>query len=430
MDVTTENNLPSTARAGSRTSYRVLHVLDHSWPILSGYSIRSQSLVDAQKRLGHRPHVLTGPLHELDDQASRDLVRQDVMYTRTPLGRGRRVIAGRWPVAREALVVRLLRRRILALLEHNEFDLIHAHSPALCGLAAAQAAKRKNLPFVYEIRAFWEDAAVDQNKTRSTSLRYRASRHLEHRVARRADGVVGIATSILDELRERGLPGEKLFHISNGVDATRFTPQPRDERLAAELGLRGEPVFGFIGSLYRYEGISWLVPALAQLWACGLKLRVLIIGDGEDMPEIREAVRAAGAADYISLLGRVPHEQVQRYYSLMDVMIYPRRSVRLTELVTPLKPLEAMAQAKTVLASGVGGIRELVEHEQTGLLFRSEDRVDFCRQAERLIADSTLRRDLAERGRQYVLREKDWQVVGRKYEAVYGSAMERHRARG
>ncbi len=410
----------------------MLHVLDHSWPILSGYSVRSRYLAAAQLQTGQRPRILTGPLHQLDDLSATDVVVDGVPYARTFLSGefSRRAILGRWPLAREAAVVNLLRRRILALLEREPVDVIHAHSPALCGVAAWQASMRCAVPFVYEIRAFWEDAAVDQRRTTRHSPRYLLSRSLEGFVSRRAHAVVGISSYVLDDLRARGIRSEKLFHVPNGVSADRFQPLPRDAQLAGELGLDEKPVLGFIGTMYGYEGVAWLVRAAAELRRRGSLFQLIIIGTGEDLAEAERAVREAGPADYIHVLGPVPHEQIDRYYSLADVMIYPRRRIRLTDLITPLKPLEAMAQSKAVLGSDVGGIRELIRHEETGVLFQAESVEDFCRQAERLIRDGDWRRRLGERARQSILEEKDWKILIRRYESVYEAAIRDARASG
>jgi glycogen synthase len=416
----TETQLAGMEFACGR-QYRVLHVLDHSWPVLSGYSVRSRSLLKAQLQNGLKPHALTGPLHQLDDAQAADITVDGLPYERTPLSGALRrpALAGGWPLLRELAVVSLLRNRIFRLIDSKSFDIVHAHSPALCGLAAWQAANSRGIPFVYEIRAFWEDAAVDQKKTRQQALRYRATRRLESYVVERADAVVGIAGHILEDLKARGVASEKLFHISNGVDAEWFDPLPRDTALANKLGLGKEPVLGFIGSLYHYEGISWLVGAVAELRRRGVACRLMVLGDGEDTAAIQAAIRKHAAEDYISPMGRVAQDQVPRYYSLMDVMVYPRRSTRLTELVTPLKPLEAMAQGKPVLASAVGGIRELVQHEETGLLFKPESVDDFCQQATRLLEQKSLREQIAHRARQKALGEKEWKAVARGYEAVY-----------
>jgi PEP-CTERM/exosortase A-associated glycosyltransferase len=420
--------LRENAPAKTVRPLRVLHVLDHSWPVHTGYSIRSLHLIAAQHRLGLRPQVLTGPLQIVDDPGAVETVVENINYRRTPF-RGRFsewAISRRRPILREAAIVRLIRNRILELMEDDPVDMIHAHSPALCGLGALQAARSKNIPFVYELRAFWEDAAVDQNKTSTRSLRYRLSQKLEDYVAHRADAVVGISQSILDELKKRKTDSAKLFHVPNGVDTEKFSPVSRDECLAAKLGLGNEPVLGFIGSLYRWEGVAWLVHAVADLRRRGTACRLLIVGDGEEMPAVAEAVRELNAGDFIHILGRVSHDEIERYYSVIDVLVYPRHSIRLTELVTPLKPLEAMALGKAILGSDVGGIRELVESEKTGILFRADNVEDFCAQAKRLLAQTDLRRKLGEEAREFILREKDWKVLAQRYIDIYDYAICNH----
>jgi PEP-CTERM/exosortase A-associated glycosyltransferase len=404
---------------------RVLHVLDHSWPVHTGYSIRSLHLVAAQYRLGLRPRVLTGPLQLVDEPESADTVVESISYRRTPYSGSfsEWAITHRLPLFRDAAVVQLIRNRILELLESEPVDIIHAHSPALCGLGALLAARSKKLPFVYELRAFWEDAAVDQNKTSTRSLRYRLSQKLEDYVVHRADAVVGISQSILDELKKRKTDAARLFHVPNGVDVEKFSPVSRDENLAAKLGLGSGPVLGFIGSLYRWEGVAWLVRAVAELRRHGTACKLLIVGDGEEMPAVREAVRELNAGDFVQILGRVPHDEIERYYSVVDVLVYPRHSIRLTELVTPLKPLEAMALGKSILGSDVGGMRELVESEKTGILYRADNVQDFCAQAKRLLAQPNLRRKLGEEALEFILREKDWKVLAQRYIHIYDSAI-------
>jgi len=404
---------------------RVLHVLDHSWPILSGYSVRSRDLISAQHRLGQEILVVSGPLQQVDNPASVDTIVDDVQYFRTPAAGviARLALSKRWPILREWYTVRLLRKRILQLIQTHNIDIIYAHSPALCGLAALQAARAKNLPFIYEVRGFWEDAAVDQQRTTKSSLRYRATRALETYVARQADAIAAIAQPMLQDLAARNISSTKMFCVPNGVDAQRFSPVPRDPELAAQLGLTGAPVLGFFGSLYRYEGVSWLMRAVAELRARGIPLQVLVIGRGEEEQAIRAAVRDYDLADVVKLIDHVPHDQIKRYYSVVDVMVFPRLSIRLTELVTPLKPLEAMALGKPVLASSVGGHRELIEHDFNGLLFRPEDVGDFSVQAMRLINDPGFREQLGNSGREYVQQKKDWSILAREYGRIYEFAL-------
>ena len=400
----------------------VLHVLDHSWPVLSGYAIRSRNLISAQRVIGESILVVTGPLHELDDPTATDVFVDEVEYLRTPI-KGRFTQAAlrqRWPLVREHEVVRALRNRLLEITRTYPVRILYAHSPALCGLAGLQAARKRGLPFVYEIRAFWEDAANQDGAGASSLLwRSRLTHGLETYVARNADAVAAIAKPMLDDLKTRGISSNRLFHVPNGVDTARFEPGNRDENLAHELGLVDRPVFGFFGSLYRYEGVSWLIRAASQLRSRGHRFSVLIIGRGEDQAAIADAVRECDASSYVRSLDHVSHEQISRYYSVLDISVYPRRSLRLTELVTPLKPLEAMALGKPVLASAVGGIRELVEDGNTGLLFEPENIADFCRQAERMIVSPALRDSLSERGRNFVVRERAWSVLSQRYRQIY-----------
>ena len=409
---------PDACRVGA---YRVLHVVDESLPLVSGYAIRTKGITHAQMALGNAPVVLTGPTHQFRDPAAKNTIIDGVPYVRTPTPKRlyRSAIQRRWPVARELAIISLFRRSISRLLDSERFDVVHAHSPVLNGLAALQAARSRKIPFVYEIRAFWEDAAVDQGKTTTRSLRYFATRHLEKHILEKADAIVGIAGGILDDLRSRGVNADKLFHVPNGVDTEKFQPISRDAALSAKLRIGDVPVLGFIGSLFGFEGVSWLVRAAAELHRRGARFKLLIVGHGEDADAVRKAIADQDADNYVLFVGKVPHAEIQNYYSLTDVMVYPRRSIRLTELVTPLKPLEAMAVGRAVLGSSVGGIRELVNDENTGLLFAPENVEDFCRQASRLISDADVRHRLAQKGREAVLKERTWTKNAARYDDVY-----------
>ena len=406
---------------------RVLHVLDHSWPVLDGYCQRSRSIVRAQRELGFEPTIVTGTAQEFDDPQPSEIVLDSIRYHRTSIGGGLRgyVIRKRIPLMRELCAVQRMRSRIQSLLSETDFGIVHAHSPALCGLAAAQAAKARGIPFVYEIRSFWEDSAVDQGKTSHMSLRYRLGRFLETRVASQADAIVGISHAIVNDLKSRGVPPSKLYHVPNGVDAARFTPLQKDVALAADLGVNGIPTLGYIGTLFPWEGIPWLVRAAAQLYRSGFNFRLVVIGDGMAAGEVRRAIEECDASSFVKFLGRVPHEYIERFYSVMDVLVYPRRKARVTEMVTPLKPLEAMALGKAVLGSSVGGIRELIQPERNGLLFQVENMEDFCREASKLLGDAALRSRLGQEARRAVQEEKDWSALARRYQDVYNHVVRR-----
>jgi len=291
-------------------------------------------------------------------------------------------------------------------------------------MAALRVARRRAIPFVYEIRAFWEDAAVGNGTGRAGSLKYRMTRALENHVVKAADSVMTICHGLRDDLIARGFAPGRIGIVPNGVDLELFgDPPARDDRLAAGLGLGREdsrgPVIGFIGSFYDYEGVDDLIAAMPEVLAAHPDARLLLVGGGPAAERLERQARGSPASDAIRFIGRVPHHEVQRYYALADIMAYPRKSSRLTELVTPLKPLEAMAQGRLVAASDVGGHRELIADGITGMLFEPDDPPACAAALSSLLA----RRDdwgrLRNAAKEHVRNKHDWACNVRRYQDVY-----------
>lgn len=389
---------------------KILHVLDHSLPIGSGYSYRSRSIVTAQKRLGLEPVALTSP-KQGSDHDGRELV-DGIPHYRT----GR--TGGRLPFARELLLMLRLASRIIRVARTEGSELIHAHSPSLNGLPALWAGRRLGLPVIYEVRTFWEDAAVNNRTFAEGSVRYRVSRALETVVLRRAHRVVAICEGIRSEVLSRGIPPGCVAVVPNGVGAEWLEPRARATDLAVRLELSAGPVFGYIGSFSRYEGLPFLIEAFPELLARLPGARLLLLGGGRDEQAVRAAARQAGSA--VLMPGRVPQERVRDFYTLVDVFVLPRRRIRLTEMVTPLKPLEAMAMGIPVLASDIGGHAELVSDGETGLLFKAESPESLVEQAGRLGRDPALRAQLGAGGRRWVETERTWERIVARYLPIYG----------
>lgn len=400
---------------------RILHVLDHSVPLQSGYSFRTLAILEHQRRRGWETFHLTSPKHYA---ATGDLERVGgYEFYRSPAAGG---LGARLPVVNQALVVRNLAKRLEQVVEEVAPDVLHAHSPALNGVAALAAARRFALPLVYEVRAFWEDAAVDHGTSREGGLRYRLSRGLETYVLRRAHAVTTICEGLEGEIAERGIPKERITVIPNAVDLARFGGEDsKDPRLADALGLGDETVLGFIGSFYDYEGLDTLLAALPPLLARRDDVRVLLVGGGPQEAALRRQAKELGLEDAVVFTGRVPHEDVHRYYALVDVLVYPRRSMRLTELVTPLKPLEAMAHGRIVALSDVGGHRELVTNGELGYVFRAGDVASLAETLERLLAEASRWPRMREAARRFVASERSWPASVSRYEAVYDSVLGR-----
>ena len=391
---------------------RILHVLDHSLPLHSGYTFRTRAIVKAQLARGWDVIGLTGPRHKA---AGPDPETVDgITFHRT-----RARTSGPSPV-REWREIGATRKRLDALVETWRPDLIHVHSPVLNALAALPVAKQRRVPLLYEIRAFWEDAAVGNGTGSPGSLRYRLTRALETRAARQADAVAVICEGLRQDLIARGIDEARIIVAPNGVDLELFgDPLPRDAALAHRLGLQGGEVVGFIGSFYDYEGLDDLIAAMPALLAKRPSVHLLLVGGGPMEARLKAQADASPARARICFVGRVPHDEVDRYYSLIDVLAYPRKKMRLTDLVTPLKPLEAMAQRKLVAASDVGGHRELIEDGVTGTLFPPGDPAALAAALDRIFADRASWEPRREAARRFVEKERNWSSNISRYIPAY-----------
>lgn len=387
---------------------RPLHIFDHSLPLHSGYTFRSRALIEAQRRLGWEPLMMTTPRHIARGPNPETV--DGLTFHRTATGTG-------LPLVGE---IRRTAGRLDELVRQLKPDLIHAHSPVLNFLGAHGVARRHGLPIVYEIRAFWEDAAVGNGTGREGDLRYRLTRAAESWACRKADAVGAICKGLLGDLRARGIDESKLFEVPNAVDLSQFgKPLQRDEALAQSLGLSDAEVIGFLGSFYDYEGLDILIEAMPRLVAQRPKARLLLVGGGPREEALRAQAAASPAASRIVFAGRVPHAEVDRYYSLVDVLAYPRKAMRLTELVTPLKPLEAMAQEKLVAASNVGGHRELIEDGVTGSLFAADDPDAAANALAALLGDREIWPERRQTAKRWVAEHRNWDASAKAYVPVY-----------
>ncbi|MGF1529311.1 MAG: TIGR04063 family PEP-CTERM/XrtA system glycosyltransferase [Candidatus Competibacterales bacterium] len=396
---------------------RVLHVLDHSLPLHSGYTFRTRAILRQQRAMGFETFHLTSPKQGPVTAMVESIDGLTFHRSRPTAPWGR--IPGLDPLA----VIEATAQRLDEVVAEVRPDLIHAHSPALNGAAALRVGRKHRLPVVYEVRAFWEDAAVDHGTCREDGIRYRLARQLETRVLRGATAITTICQGLKDDIQGRGIPGAKVTVVPNAVDLEAFNPKPADGALKAKLGLENAVVLGFIGSFYAYEGLDLLLETLPALTAQAPEVRVLLVGGGPQETALKARVAADPLlAAQVVFTGRVPHQQVQAYYDLVDIFVYPRRSMRLTEKVTPLKPLEAMAQHRLVVASDVGGHRELIRPGETGELFSAGDAKALAGAVLGLLAHPEQWPQRRAAGRAFVEGERNWPTVVARYRGVYNDA--------
>src|SRR3984957_18538280 len=233
---------------------RILHILDHSLPLQSGYVYRTLGIIDQQRALGWEPVLLTSGKHYAPGPPRERIGEWEFLRTRMPTGLAARLA---W---------------------FRELTILHAHSPVLNALSAIRAGRRHAIPTVYEIRALWEDAAASHGTHGQASLRYRVTRAVETRALHRADAVTTICEGLREDAIARGVPGDKVTVIPNAVDRNKFAgPGIPDPALATRLGLSGKIVLGFFGSFYAYEGLDLLLRALPDMRHRQADIAILLV---------------------------------------------------------------------------------------------------------------------------------------------------------
>lgn len=394
---------------------RILHILDHSIPLHSGYTFRTLSILKQQRALGWETFHITSP-KQGNYTFDEDIVDGEWLFSRTPENNWMNQL----PVLNQLAVINNLEQRLQEVAERVQPDILHAHSPALNAIAALRVGKRLGIPVVYEIRAFWEDAAVDHGTSTEWGLRYRFTRAMESYALRRVDAVTTICEGLRNDILQRGIPLDKVTVIPNAVNIENFAVgEAADMQLVNKLGLTDKVVLGFIGSFYAYEGLDVLLKALPQMLERNSEIRLLLVGGGPQEKELKLLATKLNIEDKVVFTGRVPHDQVPLYYNLVDVLVYPRSRMRLTDLVTPLKPLEAMAQGRLLAASDVGGHKELIEDGKTGVLFQADSPTALAEKVLDLISSPDRWPGLRKAARSFVETERNWPNSVARYQAVY-----------
>ncbi|AUM75335.1 glycosyltransferase family 4 protein [Paracoccus jeotgali] len=395
---------------------RLLYILHHSMPYLTnGYAMRSHGLARGMNGAGIDLLCLTRPGFPLDtvdhiDSLPDAEVIDGVPYLRDlyPKRLGRDRSQAYLSEAADQIERRLRSVRPQAVLVASNY---------IAALPALLAARRCGVPIAYEVRGFWELSHLARDPAYDLTLAYKTHTALESRTAAACDHVFTLASPMKDELVKRGVAADRISLLPNSCDPDRFQPLPRDERLAAAWKVPSDvPVIGYIGSFVGYEGLDDLTRACARLRAEGHRFRLVLVGGnaGPVEAEIEGIAKQTGLDDWLIMPGRVPHDDVDAWYSLIDIAPFPRKPHIVTELVTPLKPLEAMAMGKAVVMSSVRAMAEMVQDGETGLLFRKGDVDDLSQQLARLIEKPVLRRSIGHNARSFVQRERTWDTMGQR----------------
>jgi glycosyltransferase involved in cell wall biosynthesis len=309
---------------------------------------------------------------------------------------------------------------VVELAQKEKPFVIHAASNLYNGLACVYAAKLLGVKSVYEVRGLWEITRISREPEWKDTDMYRFNADMETTAALNADVVITITQALKDEMVSRGVPADKIEILPNGVVSERFKPLERNEKLAKELNIENKTVLGFIGSFVQYEGLEYIVDAVEILVKDGkTEIIALMVGDGAVWQEIKDKVTQKGLDEYFIFTGRIPHEEVEEYYSLVDIAPLPRKGLPVCEMVSPLKPFEAMAMEKVVLSSDVAALAEIVDDGFNGILFKKDNVEDLAKKIDILMQDKDLRIKLGKQARDWVVKERDWKVLSNKLVNIY-----------
>jgi glycosyltransferase involved in cell wall biosynthesis len=395
---------------------RILHIVTDALPSTSaGYTVRTQEIAVAQRAAGMEPHVVSRIGFPVTSGAidGRPAVSVDgVEYHRLlpwtmP---GRMDAIAETGLAHAARLVTALRPSVL-----------HAASNFQNALIAIALRDGFGLPYVYEVRGFWEDTWLSRHAATAGlegSDRYVRNRALETHCMTSADLVVTLGEAMRDEIIARGVPAEKVIIVPNGVSTEFLRPLPPAGPTRARLGLaEADFAVGVVSSLVAHEGLGTLLEAVKLLQDGGVPARALIVGDGPERASL--ARRADELGINAVFTGRVPLSQVRSYHAALDVFVVPRTPDRVCQLVTPLKPVEAMASGLPVVVSGVSALGEIIKDEVTGMQFPPGDAAALAERLRRLHADPDLRRTLGENARAWVAHDRTWEHNAARYRDAY-----------
>ena len=424
--------IPGRHPVEPRSRDAILYLNKESSPFLTtGYTMRSRYNLLAAVAVGLRPEVVTalGFPRLLGQTAVPTMELVDgIPHHRLDLGPHyaldqppHRILETQaWLTAR---VARQVRPAVIhASSGHRGFEY------ALIGLALRDHIDR---PMVYEVRSFFESTWSTGDEWAETGDQFGLRLDTETRTLQAADHVITIADSMRDEIVERGIDPAKVTVIPNGVDAQAFRPEPPDPALQRTYGLAGAFTFGYVSNLdHPRENQELLVDATEELLRRGRRVKCLIIGDGKRRAELEAYARRARVGHHVVFTGRVPHDEVNRHYALLDAFVVPRKDERAARMVTPLKPYEALAMARPLVVADLPALAEIAAPESRGLRFPPGDSAALASALERLIDDPSLGERIGREGRAWVVRERAWATNGALLRGVYDLVLDGWSSRG
>ena len=448
---------------------RVLHVLANGPPDVNGYAVRTHNILTTQMGIdGVEPIGLTSPWYPDRESMAKPVEIDGISYHRclhpariqsnTGMGmkwsaaRGRDRIAGSgdfsakplwrralhfalkplrpgWSWIEERILFKHFTARILEVAKTENVEVIHAHVPYRVGIPAMRVARTLGLPFVYEMRGMWEESAVAGGRWRAGGLAHRRFRRMETKVLRNADAVVCISETLRKEAISRGVPSNRISVVPNAVShkVSDSTEPELLREVKAKLG--DSSVVGYIGSLRELEGVDFTASAVAELRKQGVDAKLFVLSSESGQPELITHCESLGIGDHAHIVGPVPHEQVSHFYGLIDVFVVSRPDTRVTRLVTPLKPFEAMYHARPLVMTNLPALAEIIDEGITGVLYPPGNLPKLVESIGKILTDKEFAESLGNAARDWTISERTWKNVCSEYTEAYDRATQNSRGK-
>lgn len=409
----------------------VLHMVGRVLPeTQTGYTLRTQYTAMAQKRKGLRVAVVgqSGISGEEID-VGRQYTYQGIDYHLLP-GSARN----------ESTIDEWLRHNIVelsALVRDLKPSILHAQSDFFNALIVNAVGRVYGIPTVYESRGFWEESwlsrSIDANDWTLNSRHlfemygepdaYVLRKHAEEVARAQPDHVFTLAEVMKRHIVDssiREFDDDYVSLVPNAVELTNFPQLERDHSLSSEIGIPdGTVTIGYISSMVEYEGIDTLIDAFEKVQqSCNFSICLLLVGNGDYLPKLKEIVEQREIQN-VFFTGRVAHEDVLRYYSLIDIFVVPRKASTVTNLVTPLKPFEAFSTGRTIIVSDVGALQEIADESGAMETFRAGSSDSLAERIIYLLDNPEVRVAMGARGREWVKNHRSWDNNVNEYYRVY-----------
>lgn len=396
---------------------KVLHILYQSYPNISGSSTRTKDILINQKKFGLSPICITSPFQKGEKVQNGIEMIFGIKYYRCYNNVDNYIISedNKGLFSRLGKLTRILnfQKIILKIVKSESPDILHAHAMFFCAIPAIRIGRMYNIPVIYEVRSLWEDRRKDSNPF---NLYYQLEniilRAIETYCMKKANHIVSISEKLKDDIVKRGISSNKISVVGNAVDLEFIEKQnfKINKRVNSSLN------FGYIGSISPIEGLSILIELFKEKFE-GLNL--LIYGSGK-ISEVQGIITQIGNSKNIKYFGLLKREEIYKAYENIDVIINPRIMLPITDTITPLKPLEAMAFGKIVIASDVGGMKELIIDGYNGFLFKSGSILDLEYCIKRVLhLENNENESIRKNSKNFINNKKSWLINAGLYSNIY-----------